>query len=361
MSISRQLKCWIREEHYLISFIPFLMLMLANVDSGGAWKGSLSGYRLPHDILTSSWRLQETSKVRNYVNWQRQQQDEMSNRYYSNAYRQFRKMQFKVAQGTGTTSTPQQLPPIAYSTNPLPATSMGDVKGMVAKEFYLLPHIKPHEDVGKLAIKYMKTFDKFEQHQLIGLGTLRSFEKAKSFVEEFYCNRTSLYGHNSPKYVVLDSGCGRGMSSLMLAQMYPEYPIIGIDRSFNRLAKSRYFTSFGERSSKNEFDVDDDDGYDDLDDDDEHCDEDIADKNLGPLSRRKIREILPKPDNLLFIQAELVAFWLLAARKSDWTVKSHYILHPNPYAKKSLLRKRWHGKVLVTYFIIIFLSVLLLF
>lgn len=57
--------------------------------------------------------------------------------------------------------------------------------------------------------------------------------------------------------------------------------------------------------------------------------------------RQRQRE--PVPDNMLLLRADLVDFWILAARDGQWDIEEHLILYPNPYPKRSQLRQRWHG------------------
>ncbi len=92
-----------------------------------------------------------------------------------------------------------------------------------------------------------------------------------------------------PRNIVLDSGCGTGWASQLLAQSYPNHWIIGIDRSESRLSRA------------------------------------------------------PKmPNNVHLIRAELADFWRLVL-KANWTVTDHHVLYPNPYPKAAHLKKRWHG------------------
>lgn len=90
--------------------------------------------------------------------------------------------------------------------------------------------------------------------------------------------------------LILDAGCGVGLSTRQLAEAFPDHALIGVDRSDSRLSR-------------------------------EH----------GPL-----------PDNALLVRADLVDFWRLAFR-ADWRPVRHYLLYPNPYPKAALLKLRWHG------------------
>lgn len=90
--------------------------------------------------------------------------------------------------------------------------------------------------------------------------------------------------------LVLDAGCGVGLSTRRLAVRFPDHAVIGVDRSESRLSR-------------------------------EH----------GPL-----------PDNALLVRADLVDFWRLALA-AGWRPARHYMLYPNPYPKASHLKMRWQG------------------
>ena len=91
--------------------------------------------------------------------------------------------------------------------------------------------------------------------------------------------------------IILDSGCGIGYSSQLLAEQHPEHWVLGIDQSVHRLAKA---------------------------------------------------EQQKQPDNLLLIRANLIDFWRLAVA-AKWILDKHYLLYPNPWPKKQHLKRRWHG------------------
>ncbi|TVP51538.1 MAG: methyltransferase domain-containing protein [Halomonas sp.] len=97
-----------------------------------------------------------------------------------------------------------------------------------------------------------------------------------------------LKARHSP--LILDSGCGVGVSTRQLAAQFPNHAVIGIDRSEDRLA-------------------------------------------------RKHGEL---PSNALLIRADLVDFWRLA-HQAGWAPERHYLLYPNPYPKAGHLKMRWHG------------------
>ncbi|WP_447555265.1 tRNA (guanine(46)-N(7))-methyltransferase TrmB [Vreelandella sp. EE22] len=90
--------------------------------------------------------------------------------------------------------------------------------------------------------------------------------------------------------LILDAGCGVGLSTRRLAMQFPDHVVIGVDRSESRLSR-------------------------------EH----------GEL-----------PGNALLVRADLVDFWRLAL-EAGWAPARHYILYPNPYPKAAHLKMRWHG------------------
>lgn len=90
--------------------------------------------------------------------------------------------------------------------------------------------------------------------------------------------------------LILDSGCGVGVSTRQLAVQFPAHAVIGIDRSEDRLGRDH-----------------------------------------GEL-----------PENALLVRADLIDFWRLAYRHG-WAPEYHYLLYPNPYPKAGHLKMRWHG------------------
>lgn len=90
--------------------------------------------------------------------------------------------------------------------------------------------------------------------------------------------------------LVLDSFCGTGMSTALLAQRHPRHLVIGIDRSAQRLQK--------------------------------HAAE--------------------SADNYLLLQAECEPLWQQLAA-GNWRVDYHYLLYPNPWPKSRHLQRRIHG------------------
>jgi len=98
--------------------------------------------------------------------------------------------------------------------------------------------------------------------------------------------------------IILDSCCGVGQSTRLLAQQNPDALVIGIDKSAHRINRN---------------------------------DEELI-ENLGTQD----------VDNYLLLRADLNDFYRLVAT-AKWPVKKHYILYPNPWPKAKHIQRRWHG------------------
>ncbi len=94
--------------------------------------------------------------------------------------------------------------------------------------------------------------------------------------------------------IILDSGCGTGMSTDVLAKQFPDKVIIGVDKSSYRLSKHPRFK------------------------------EAISQTN----------------ENAWLVHAEINHFWRLLL-ESNITIEQHFILYPNPWPKD--IQKRFHG------------------
>ena len=95
--------------------------------------------------------------------------------------------------------------------------------------------------------------------------------------------------------LILDSGCGTGLSTYNLAKLYPADLVVGIDQSDHRLAKDK--SAIAEQIST---------------------------------------------DNVLFFRANLVDLCLLMEQE-QWQIDRHFLFYPNPWPKKKHLQRRWHG------------------
>lgn len=140
----------------------------------------------------------------------------------------------------------------------------------------------PHEHLAALVHKHWKT----------------PFQKP---VAEF--NRTAWkqacanWGGTTP--LILDAGCGVGLSTIRLAQQFPDHFVIGVDRSEARLGREKPWLQ--------------------------------QQAGLSSL-----------PENCTWVRADLADFWRLMI--TDGVVLArHYWLYPNPYPKPKQVGLRWSG------------------
>ena len=91
--------------------------------------------------------------------------------------------------------------------------------------------------------------------------------------------------------LLVDSGCGTGDSTINIAKSYPNYLVLGIDKSSKRLNQAQ----------------------------------------------QKI-----KSENVRFITANLVEFWI-GLKLVNASIAANFILYPNPWPKQKHLKKRWHA------------------
>lgn len=93
--------------------------------------------------------------------------------------------------------------------------------------------------------------------------------------------------------LILDAGCGVGLSTLHLAARNPDHFVIGVDQSAHRLARN---TSWHD----------------------------------------------PAPPNFVRVRADLVDYWRLMLIERIHPAR-HYLFYPNPWPKSGHLTRRWHG------------------
>jgi tRNA G46 methylase TrmB len=93
--------------------------------------------------------------------------------------------------------------------------------------------------------------------------------------------------------LILDTGCGVGLSTLHLATLFPDHFVIGVDQSADRLGRNTSWPA-------------------------------------------------PLPRNFIRVRADLVDYWRLM-HASGIRLDRHYLLYPNPWPKIGQLGRRWHG------------------
>ena len=183
-----------------------------------------------------------------------------------------------------------------------------------------------HKDLEEVVRKYART----TFLRPIAEHTREAFAKAEEFVRDFYnaagkgdpvpeqvrddikSGVTSENAQDSapeivatvtktaPRAVILDSGCGTGESTIHIARRFPHIPVIGIDKSCDRLNKAG-----------------------------------------NPV--QTAGETIPQ--NAFWIRAELLDFWRLAldrVKAGEWHIPYHALYYPNPWPKQSEATRRFH-------------------
>ena len=148
--------------------------------------------------------------------------------------------------------------------------SFGDSKAIISNQTGI------HENLTDLVNKHLAHPSKkpFQAH------TLAAFAEIDALVQAFEGE------------VILDSCCGVGQSTRILAKKYPQALVIGVDKSASRIERN----------------VDD----------------------------------IWQAENYHLIRADLNDFYRLVT-KANWQVDQHYILYPNPWPKSKHVQRRWHG------------------
>ena len=79
--------------------------------------------------------------------------------------------------------------------------------------------------------KHIDTLPKYLSSKPIAEYNREAFEEALSFVNEFRerHGKKLFVGENDRVKVILDSGCGTGRSTRLLAQRFPDCIVIGIE------------------------------------------------------------------------------------------------------------------------------------
>ncbi|MEM8843869.1 MAG: SAM-dependent methyltransferase, partial [Pseudomonadota bacterium] len=131
-----------------------------------------------------------------------------------------------------------------------------------------------HKNLEKVVARYLQN----EFQNSIPKHAHDAFNIAQKFIQE----------RNSK--IILDSGCGTAESTHYLARQHPDYVVIGLDKSSERLGRCAYESS----------------------------------------------------PNLLLLHADCIQFWQLA-QLHHWRLQQHYLFYPNPWPKPGHLQRRWHA------------------
>ena len=153
---------------------------------------------------------------------------------------------------------------------------LGDSKAIVTNQ----PGI--HEKLVEVVEKHLAK----RSRKPIQAHTLQAFEQVNE--------RVKLHKGE----IIVDSCCGVGQSTRLLAKRNPNALVIGVDKSAHRLERN---------------------------------DSELLDKTQTH-----------GVENFVLVRADLNDFYRLAVQHK-WRVAKHYILYPNPWPKSKHLQRRWHG------------------
>ncbi|AWL10872.1 tRNA (guanine(46)-N(7))-methyltransferase [Saliniradius amylolyticus] len=134
-----------------------------------------------------------------------------------------------------------------------------------------------HENLDKVVRKHLQ----HPSRKPVSEHTQLAFEQAQQWLGDW----------QGP--LILDSCCGVGESTAVIAASHPDAKVIGVDKSALRT---------GRHSKAYQGDT----------------------------------------DNYLVLRADLNDFWRLA-HQAGWQLSHHYLLYPNPWPKSMHLKRRWHG------------------
>jgi len=134
--------------------------------------------------------------------------------------------------------------------------------------------IGPLSNLDQIVKKHACTYYRrpIPQHQIFALEQVKNFIIQKDLP------------------IIIDSGCGTGLSSELLAQQYPNHWVIGFDKSQDRLSRMRKTS----------------------------------------------------PPNCLVVRADLIDMWRLLLQQ-NWPITHHFIFFPNPWPKASQVKRRFHA------------------
>jgi tRNA (guanine-N7-)-methyltransferase len=155
------------------------------------------------------------------------------------------------------------------------------------------------ETLRSIVQKHSSQLDRWLDNKPIAAHTRRAFDML------------GLTPNNATK-IILDSGCGTGRSSVLLADMHPDHLVIGVDRSLVRLNRNVMYR----KNSVQQGDARDEE--------------------------EPLVQSMPDKPNLRLVRAELSDFWRCCL-ESNITISRHYLLYPNPYPKKARVKSRWYA------------------
>lgn len=175
---------------------------------------------------------------------------------------------------------------------------------------YHIDEVGVHSSLDAVVTKHSSFCDRWAEKHTVCRHTVEAFQRAQDFVSRFH--HESGDDAVAPLPLILDSGCGTGRSSVIIARDNPDVPVLGLDRSLVRLTRNAFYDGRADEGDQ--------------------------------------------PPNLLLLRCDLVDFWFLAhglVASRQWAIARHYILYANPYPKNSQLKQRWHGHPVFPYLLML--------
>ena len=183
--------------------------------------------------------------------------------------------------------------------------------------------------------KHCQTLDRYLYNKPVARHTKAAFCIANEFMQDFMKKSQAKGVVFADMGIVLDNGCGTGKSTLLLAQENPQHFVLGIDRSFVRLNRNKFFRNYKFDNNKVR-----DAQY-------ISCVED--DYSLSSAEQSQSFTHIP---NALLLRAESSDFWRCCLEHDEnkpnefsWTqlMRHQLLLYPNPYPKLARLKNRWYA------------------
>lgn len=126
------------------------------------------------------------------------------------------------------------------------------------------------------------------------------FQKPTPFLQKNIFDQLNVLVKSQHQPIMLDFGCGTGMSTQRLAAAFPRHLIVGMDKSAHRLQKNQLWKT---------------------------CQE---------------SEIICHDQNIILVQANMIDLIPLI-KQFEWQVDKQFHFYPNPWPKAEQFKRRLHG------------------
>ena len=241
-----------------------------------------------------------------------------------------RTWRFETSRRTRSAGTPRTLTFLNHREDEIPrsfqATNRSIRSTVTTITPYTITGCPPTEPSVLQAVirKHVHTLDRYLQHRPISAHTRQGFWATYQQHLQPPQNHPSS---NSTIRLILDSGCGTGRSTRVLAHRERQMDhqqnatrnvhtmVLGVDRSLARLSRNREGSGFPNASG--------------------HAD--------SPPLMQPFDMSTTNNTSAWLMRADLVDLWRLLYQHNI-AVHEHYLLYPNPYPKKSRWNLRWYGQ-----------------